>query len=279
MCFTAAACLEEMITHFPRIASDPLPFSCAHIISESSKRTCKWLEQFQQPKREVKTASLLVLGSSWLMRISSTGKGSCSLWPQKLADFTHQGLTMNSEQNKQEVGFRIPYACTLLAYWTAWLPAFFLFTFPHQYIPIQKQELSSAARSVDQILRKQLSLQPLRGIAWVNTGELVPVDITPHKNWCKQGLEVNLLPLMDLHLHIPLCLTYQRKFSLCSNYVARQAVRFSELPKTRPAHKRSLLTSTGPCTRLHLSHLDFVLMSTKPLAVTQMELTECSPYF
>lgn len=102
MCFTAVGFLEEMITHFPGIASDPVPLPCAHIISESSKRTCKWLEEFQQPKREVKTASLLVLGSTWLMRISSTGKGSCSLWPQKLADFMHQSLTMNSEQNKQE---------------------------------------------------------------------------------------------------------------------------------------------------------------------------------
>jgi len=37
MCFTAIAFLEETITHFPGIASDPLPFPCAHIISESSK--------------------------------------------------------------------------------------------------------------------------------------------------------------------------------------------------------------------------------------------------
>lgn len=100
VCFTAVAFPEEMITHFPGIASDPLPFPCTHVISKSSKRTCKWLEQFQQPKRKVKTASLLVLGSTWLMRVSSTGKGSCSLWPQKLADFTHQSLNMNSEQNK-----------------------------------------------------------------------------------------------------------------------------------------------------------------------------------
>lgn len=114
-----------------------------------------------------------------------------------------------------KVGFRVSYACTSLAYWTAQLPAFFLFTFLHQYIHIQKQKLGSIVCSVDQILRKQHSLQPLRGIAWVNTGELVPVDITLRKNWRKQGLGVNLLPLMDLHLHIPLCLTYQRKFSLC----------------------------------------------------------------
>lgn len=67
VCFTAVTFLEEMITHFPGIASDPLPFPCAHVISKSSKRTCKWLERFQQPKREVKTASLLVLGSTWLM--------------------------------------------------------------------------------------------------------------------------------------------------------------------------------------------------------------------
>lgn len=50
VCFTAVAFPEEMITHFPGIASDPLPFPCTHVISKSSKRTCKWLQQFQQPK-------------------------------------------------------------------------------------------------------------------------------------------------------------------------------------------------------------------------------------
>lgn len=71
----------------------------------------------------------------------------------------------------------------------------------------------------------------------------------------------------------------RESFLCASNYTAWQAAWFSELRKTRPAHKQSLLTSTGPCTRLHLSHLDFVLMHTKPLAVTQMELTEYSLYF
>lgn len=58
-----------------------------------------------------------------------------------------------------------------------------------------------------------------------------------------------------------------------------QAARFSGLPEPCPAHRQSLLTSTGPRTWLRLTHLHFVLMSTKPLAATQMELTEYSPYF
>lgn len=67
---------------------------------------------------------------------------------------------------------------------------------------------------------------------------------------------------------------------LCARHRASgQAAGSSGLPEPCPAHRQSLLTSTGPRTRLHLTHLDFVLMSTKPLAATQMELTEYSPYF
>lgn len=39
-----------------------------------------------------------------------------------------------------EVGLRISYACTSLAYWTTQLPPIFLFTFSHQYIHIKKIE-------------------------------------------------------------------------------------------------------------------------------------------
>lgn len=179
-----------------------------------------------------------------------------------------------------EVGLRILclyVTCMLLAYWTAWLPVFLLFTFLHQYIHIQNQKLGSVACSMDQILREQLALQLLRGIAWVNTGELLSVDITPYRNWCKKELGC-----ICSHWWAYICIYHFALLtgeSFLSNYAAWQAVQFSELRKTRPAHKQSLLTSTGPCTRLRLSHLDFVLMSTKPLAVTQMELTEYSPYF
>lgn len=46
---------------------------------------CIWKLEKDMQMIRTKTASLLVLGSTWLMRTSSTGKGSCSLWPQKLA--------------------------------------------------------------------------------------------------------------------------------------------------------------------------------------------------
>lgn len=165
VCFTAVAFLEEMITHFPAIASDPLPFPCARVISKSSKRTCKWLEQFQQPKREVKTASLLVLGSTWLMTVSSTGKGSCSLWPQKLADFTHQSLNVKSEQNKLKrwvSEYLMPvHCCTLNSLTISFL---LIFSFHINIFHIQTQKLSSVACSVDQTLRMHLS-PSVRGIA------------------------------------------------------------------------------------------------------------------
>lgn len=82
---------------------------------------------------------------------------------------------------------------------------------------------------------------------------------------------MNLLPRMDRHLHLAGKVFFVRAIRQW------QAVRFAELPKTRPAHRQSLLTSTGPRTRLHLSHRGFVLTRAKMLAVTQVELTEYSP--
>lgn len=86
------------------------------------------------------------------------------------------------------------------------------------------------------------------------------------------------------HCWISICIHHlallTRESFLCArHYASGQAAQFSGLPEPCPAHRQSLLTSTGPRARLRLTHLHFVLMSTKPLAATQMELTEYSPYF
>lgn len=68
----------------------------------------------------------------------------------------------------------------------------------------------------------------------------------------------------------------RESFLWANNEEGRKAVWFLSCPRHVLHTGRAADSEQTP---LPLTHLDLVLVSTKPLAATQMELTEYSPYF